>query len=101
VDVQLTHPGWAATGISNASGNAVVDRVVTGVCSVLAQPASQAALTTMFAATRPLPPCSYTGPDAMRNLRGTPTLIGRSAEASDPSNADRFWEFARSETGSP
>ncbi|MFN3601793.1 MAG: SDR family NAD(P)-dependent oxidoreductase [Dietzia sp.] len=98
VDVQLTHPGWAATGISNASGNAVVDRVITGVCSVFAQPASQAALTTMFAATRPLPPCSYTGPDALGNLRGMPTLIGRSAEASDPAIAERLWRFAHDAT---
>lgn len=98
VDVQLTHPGWAATGISNATGNATLDRIVTGVCSLFAQPAAQAALTTMSAATRPLPPCSYTGPDAMRHLRGMPTLIGRSAEASDPAAAARFWEFAEAET---
>ncbi|AWH97589.1 SDR family NAD(P)-dependent oxidoreductase [Dietzia psychralcaliphila] len=98
VDVQLTHPGWAATGITNASGNAVVDTVITRVCSVFAQPASQAALTTMFAATRPLPPCSYTGPDGLRNLRGIPTLIGRTAEASDPEIAERLWGFAEAET---
>jgi NAD(P)-dependent dehydrogenase (short-subunit alcohol dehydrogenase family) len=98
VDVQLTHPGWATTGISNATGSAAINRVVTGVCSLFAQPAAQAALTTMFAATRPLPPCSYTGPDAMQHLRGMPTLIGRSAEASDPAIAERFWEFAAAET---
>lgn len=98
VDVQLTHPGWAATGISDATGNAMLDRIVTGVCALFAQPAAQAALTTMSAATRPLPPCSYTGPDAMRHLRGMPTLIGRSAEASDPAAAARFWEFAAAET---
>ena len=98
VDVQLTHPGWAATGISNATGNAMLDKAITGICSLFAQPAAQAALTSMYAATRPLPPCSYTGPDAMGHLRGMPTLIGRSAEASDPAVADRFWEFAWSET---
>lgn len=97
VDVQLTHPGWAATNISNATGIAPLDRVITGVCSVFAQPAAQAALTTMYAATRPLPPCSYTGPDAMRHLRGMPTLIGRSAEASDPAVAEWFREFAEQE----
>lgn len=100
VDVQLTHPGWAATGISNATGNAMLDRAITGVCSLFAQPAAQAALTTMYAATRPLPPCSYTGPDAMGHLRGMPTLIGRSAQASDPALAERFWEFAKAETAS-
>lgn len=98
VDVQLTHPGWAATNISNATGSAAINRMITGVCSVFAQPSAQAALTTMFAATRPLPPCSYTGPDAMRNLRGLPTLIGRSAEASDPAIAERFWTLADAET---
>lgn len=98
VDVQLTHPGWAATNISNATGIAALDRVITGVCSVFAQPAAQAALTTMYAATRPLPPCGYTGPDALRHLRGMPTLIGRSAEASDPAIAERVWEFAERET---
>jgi len=98
VDVQLTHPGWAATNISNASGNVLIDRVVTGVCGVFAQPAAQAALTTMYAATRPLPACSYVGPDAMRHLRGMPTLIGRSAEAADPEVAERLWELAERET---
>lgn len=97
VDVQVTHPGWAATNISNATGNAVLDRVITGVCSVFAQPASQAALTTMFAATRPLPPCSYVGPDAMGHLRGMPTLIGRSEQASDPALAERYWDLAEAE----
>lgn len=97
VDVQVTHPGWAATNISNATGNAVLDRVITGVCSVFAQPASQAALTTMFAATRPLPSCSYVGPDAMGHLRGMPTLIGRSEQASDPALAERYWDLAEAE----
>lgn len=97
VDVQLTHPGWAATNISNATGNALLDRVVTGMCSVFAQPASRAALTTMYAATRRLPPCSYVGPDGMGHLRGMPTLIGRSALASDPALAEKFWDFAEAE----
>lgn len=98
VDVQLTHPGWAATGISDNTGNPVLDRVVTGVCSLFAQPASQAALTTMFAATRPLPPCSYTGPDSPGQLRGMPTLVGRARHATDRAEAQRFWEFAEAAT---
>ena len=98
VDVQLTHPGWAATNLSNATASAALNRVITGVSSVFAQPAEQAALTTLFAAPRDLPPCSYTGPDAMSHMRGMPTLIGRSPEASDPAVAERLWEFAESET---
>ena len=90
--------GIAAGALAARRQGGILDRVVTGVCSLFAQPAAQAALTTMFAATRPLPPCSYTGPDAMQHLRGMPTLIGRSAEASDPAIAERFWEFAAAET---
>ena len=97
VDVQLTHPGWAATNISNATGSAALNRVITAASSAFAQPAEQAALTTLFAATRDLPPCSYTGPDAMRHLRGMPTLIGRSAQASDPALAEHLWDFAEAE----
>ena len=99
VDVQLTHPGWAATNLPNATGSAVLNRVITSVSSLFAQPAEQAALTTLFAATRDLPSCSYTGPDAMGHMRGLPTLIGRSPEASDPAIAERFWGFAERETG--
>ncbi|WP_010539607.1 SDR family NAD(P)-dependent oxidoreductase [Dietzia alimentaria] len=99
VDVQLTHPGWAATNLSNATASAALNRVITGVSSVFAQPAEQAALTTLFAATRDLPPCSYTGPDAMSHMRGMPTLIGRSPEASDRAAAERLWKFAERETG--
>ncbi|WP_440220587.1 SDR family NAD(P)-dependent oxidoreductase [Dietzia sp. MNB45] len=100
VDVQLTHPGWAATNLSNATDNARVNRVITAVSGVFAQPAGQAALTTMYAATRDLPSCSYVGPDAWWHMRGMPTLIGRSAQASDPEIAERLWEFATRETAS-
>lgn len=35
--------------------------------------------------------------DAIQGLRVTPTLIGRSAQDSDPESAERFWELAVAE----
>ncbi|HSN11227.1 MAG TPA: SDR family NAD(P)-dependent oxidoreductase, partial [Propionibacteriaceae bacterium] len=39
-DVQLCHPGWSATGISNATGSRRLDRVVTGANRLLGQSAA-------------------------------------------------------------
>jgi len=99
VDVQLCHPGWAGTGISNVTGNDRLDRVVTGLNKRLGQPAWQGALPTLYAATQDLPRCSYTGPDSWFGQRGYPALAGRTAAASDPVLATRWWEFAAQATG--
>lgn len=99
VDVQLCHPGWAGTGISNVTGNARLDRLVTGLNKRLGQPAWRGALPTLYAATQDLPRCSYTGPDSWLGQRGYPALAGRTAAASDPALATRWWEFAVRATG--
>jgi len=98
-DVQLCHPGWSGTGISNATGNDRLDRLVTGANKLLGQSAAQGALPTLYAASQDLPRCSYTGPDGWRELRGYPTLVGRTSAASDPALADRWWRFAADATG--
>lgn len=67
----------------------------------LAQPAQQAALPTLFAATQSLAPGSYVGPDGLAELRGHPNVVGRSKTASDPELAQRLWEFAEAETCLP
>ena len=99
VDVQLWHPGWAGTGISNVTGSERLDRIVTGANKLVGQPAWRGALPTLFAATQDLPRCSYTGPDSWFGQRGYPTLVGRTAAASDPALATRWWEFAAKATG--
>lgn len=98
VDVQLCHPGWTATGISNATGKAWLDRIVTRANSLVGQSPAQGALPTLFAATQDLPRCSYVGPDGWRELRGFPTLVGRSSAASDPALASQWWRFAAQAT---
>ena len=97
-DVQLCHPGWSGTGISNVTGNDRLDRVVTGANKLVGQSAAQGALPTLYAASQDLPRCSYTGPDGWRELRGYPTLVGRTSAASDPALADRWWLFAADAT---
>lgn len=98
-DVQLCHPGWAGTNISSATGRARLDRVITAVNGLVGQSAAQGAEPTLFAATQDLPPCSYVGPDGWREFRGHPRLVGRTAAASDPVLADRYWAFAVQATG--
>jgi len=99
VDVQLCHPGWSGTGISNVTGNDRLDRLVTGANKRLGQPAWRGALPTLFAATQDLPRCSYTGPDGWQEMRGYPTLVGRTSAASDPALATKWWQFAAEATG--
>jgi NAD(P)-dependent dehydrogenase (short-subunit alcohol dehydrogenase family) len=99
LDVQLCHPGWSGTGISNVTGNDRLDRLVTGANRIVGQPAWRGALPTLFAATQDLPRCSYVGPDGPGEMRGYPTMVGRSAAASSPALATAWWEFAVTATG--
>jgi hypothetical protein len=42
---------------------------------------------------------SYVGPDGFQEQRGHPTLVGRSAAASDPEGAKRLWGLSEGLTG--
>ena len=99
VGVQLVHPGWVMSNMQSAVGHAGLARAITVATTPMAQSADRSALCSLFAATQDLPPCSYTGPDGPRALRGWPSLLGRSAAASDPRAAERLWSFAADETG--
>ncbi len=46
-----------------------------------------------------MPPAAYVGPDGFQEARGNPTLVGRSAAASDPVMARRLWELSETLTG--
>lgn len=99
VTVQLAHPGWAATNISNATASARVNAAVTWACDRLAQPADVGALPVLVAATIELPPVSYVGPDGPGGQRGGPALSGRAWRAVDPRAARAVWELCVRETG--
>ncbi|MCU1583106.1 MAG: putative oxidoreductase, short-chain dehydrogenase/reductase family [Microbacteriaceae bacterium] len=93
------HPGYAATNLQGHSGN----RLLTGVLGVgnklVAQSEQMGALPSLFAATQDLPGASYVGPDGRGEQRGHPTLVGRTAAASDVDMAKKLWAASEQLTG--
>ncbi len=93
------HPGWAATNLQSHTANPV-SRVLMAVGNkVVAQDDKRGALPTLFAATQDLPGASYVGPSGPMEMRGAPTLVGRSTAASDVAAAERLWEASEGLTG--
>ncbi|MGX1854859.1 oxidoreductase [Streptomyces sp. NPDC055299] len=93
------HPGWAATNLQSADAS-VVRRVVMRVGNrVVAQDNRAGALPTLYAATQDLPGASYLGPDGLGEMRGAPTMVGRTAAASDTGTAGRLWQASEELTG--
>lgn len=96
-DLQLVHPGWVLTNLQNATGSSCLDRVVTELCRPFAMTAERGAGSVLFAATQPLPPGSYIGPDGRGALQGRPTFLRRSQAALDRDLAARATAWARAE----
>jgi NAD(P)-dependent dehydrogenase (short-subunit alcohol dehydrogenase family) len=93
------HPGYAATNLQRHSGNPLMGLVTKLGNRVMAQSDEQGALPTMYAAVEDVPGNGYVGPDGRREMRGHPTLVGRSPAASDASMARRLWERSEELTG--
>src|SRR5215217_6215986 len=77
------HPGYAATNLQQHTESRLQDGLMAIGNRVLAQSDEMGALPTLFAATQDVPGASYVGPDGFQEQRGFPTLVGRSAAASD------------------
>jgi len=93
------HPGWAATNLQGRSGSRLADGAMKLGNLFFAQSAERGALPTLAAATRDLPGGSYLGPDGFQEMRGYPTLVGRTPAAGDPELARRLWEESAHLTG--
>jgi len=93
------HPGYAATNLQFRSENRLEDRLLTIGNRLFAQTDEAGARPTLFAATEDLPGASYVGPDGPGEKRGYPTLVGRSAEASDVELGKRLWMLSEELTG--
>lgn len=93
------HPGYAATSLGTKGQPKSLVAAANLAGRVFAQTSEQGALPSLFAATQDLPGASYIGPDGRGELRGSPTLVGRSAAASDPTLARRLWEVSEELTG--
>lgn len=93
------HPGYAATNLQNHSANKVLDLLMKVGNKVVAQSDEMGALPTLYAATEDLPGNSYVGPDGFQQQRGRPTLVDRTAKASDPLVATQLWDRSEALTG--
>lgn len=93
------HPGYAATNLQGHTGNLVKHALMAIGNRVVAQSAEAGALPTLYAASQDLPSGSYVGPDGLGEYRGSPTLVGRTAVASDPELARKLWTESERLTG--
>jgi NAD(P)-dependent dehydrogenase (short-subunit alcohol dehydrogenase family) len=91
VRAYAAHPGYAATNLQSHTGNPISSMIMTAANRLVAQSDAQGALPTLFAATQDLPGGSYVGPDGFHENRGHPTLVGRSAAATDLNTAAALW----------
>lgn len=95
-----SHPGWAATNLQSGPATNAVLRGLTNLGNRLfAQSEQMGALPTLFAATQDLPGASYVGPDGRMEQHGHPTLVGRTARASDVTLARKLWTASEELTG--
>ncbi len=92
------HPGLALTNLYRPR-NLVIKRVGSAGMRLVAQTEDAGALPIVFAATQDLPGASYVGPDGPGEMRGAPTLVGRSAAASDTQLARELWSASERLTG--
>ncbi|SCX56925.1 NADP-dependent 3-hydroxy acid dehydrogenase YdfG [Klenkia marina] len=93
------HPGYAATNLQSHTGNRLKDAVMKVSNRFVAQSDADGALPTLFAATADLPGGSYAGPSGFQEMRGAPTLVGRSRAASDVQLAKDLWTASERLTG--
>jgi NAD(P)-dependent dehydrogenase (short-subunit alcohol dehydrogenase family) len=93
------HPGYAATNLQFRSERGIEDRVMGLANRFFAQTDEAGARPTLFAASQDLPGASYVGPDGFAEQRGYPTLVGRTAAASDVEMAKRLWTLSEELTG--
>jgi NAD(P)-dependent dehydrogenase (short-subunit alcohol dehydrogenase family) len=93
------HPGYAATNLQFRSESRFDDRMMAIGNRLFAQTDEAGARPILFAASQDLPGASYVGPDGLREKRGYPTLVGRTAAASDVEMAQRLWTLSEELTG--
>jgi NAD(P)-dependent dehydrogenase (short-subunit alcohol dehydrogenase family) len=94
VTALAAHPGVASTGLMGHYG-----WILDAAFRATGQPADQAALPTLMAATADLPGSTYVGPGSLLQLRGAPRVVDTSALARDTEAQRRLWEISEEATG--
>jgi NAD(P)-dependent dehydrogenase (short-subunit alcohol dehydrogenase family) len=93
------HPGYAATNLQSHTGSAVQNALLALGNRLVAQSDEMGVLPVLYAATQDVPPDGYVGPGGVQELRGHPTLVGRSSAARDDATARRLWALSERLTG--
>ncbi|MGJ5754868.1 NAD(P)-dependent dehydrogenase (short-subunit alcohol dehydrogenase family) [Streptomyces puniciscabiei] len=93
------HPGYAATNLQSHHANPLARGLMAIGNRLFAQSDRAGARPTLYAASQDLPGASYVGPAGLGEMRGAPTLVGRSAAAADPAAARRLWTLSEEMTG--
>ena len=93
------HPGWTATNLQSHTENFLQNAFMAIGNKVWAMDEDGGAAPTVYAATEDIPGNSYVGPDGFQEMRGKPTLVGRSKAALDEDKARGLWELSESLTG--
>ena len=99
VIANAAHPGYASTNLQFHSGNRLMDAVSVVGNRTIASDENGGALPTLFAALAPIPGNSYAGPGGFMQMRGAPTLVGRTSAARDMDVARRLWDVSEQLTG--
>jgi NAD(P)-dependent dehydrogenase (short-subunit alcohol dehydrogenase family) len=93
-----SHPGAAVSNLlarGRPGRRGVSGDLLATVQALTGQPARQAALTSVYAATAPgLTGGEYIGPDGLGHLRGRPARVRIPRRALDPVAARRLWEVS-------
>lgn len=99
VTAMAAHPGLSATNLTRSVGNPLLSAAGSAFFRVVGQRDDRGALPQLYAATQDLPGNSYVGPDGPGESRGFPTLVARSAAASDLGLAQALWAESERLTG--
>ena len=93
------HPGWAATNLQSHTGSRLQNAAM--AIGNRADRAERRDGCPADALRRHPghPGRQYVGPDGLREGRGHPTIVGRSAAAADGDAARRLWELSEQQTG--
>ncbi|MCW2990453.1 MAG: putative oxidoreductase, short-chain dehydrogenase/reductase family [Solirubrobacterales bacterium] len=93
------HPGYASTSLQGHTGNRLQHALMWVANRTVAQSDAAGAAPTVYAATDDVPGNAYVGPDGFQEMRGKPTLVGRSSQALDEATARGLWALSEQLTG--
>ena len=93
------HPGFASSALmANGMGGAAA-RIGGVVVRIIGQSAAAGALPTLFAATAPVSPGGYYGPQGWLEIKGPPGVAKIEPQALDLAAARRLWDVSAQLTG--